>query len=47
MIQLKLLRKEILKRKIISKKDLEAINKKIIQEIKEAAKYALEIVLFL
>ena len=33
---------EILKRKIVSKKDLENINKKIIQEIKDAAEYALE-----
>ena len=33
---------EILKRKIVPKKDLENINKKIIQEIKDAAEYALE-----
>jgi pyruvate dehydrogenase E1 component alpha subunit len=33
---------EILKKKIASKKDLEAINKEIIQEIKDAAEYALE-----
>ena len=34
--------KEILKRKIISKEDLENINKKIITEIKDAATFALE-----
>jgi len=34
--------KEIIKKKIASKKDLENINKKIIQEIKEAAEYALD-----
>jgi pyruvate dehydrogenase E1 component alpha subunit len=33
---------EILKKKFASKKDLEAINKEIIQEIKDAAEYALE-----
>ena len=33
---------EILKKKIASKKDLEVINKEIIQEIKDAAEYALE-----
>ena len=33
---------EILKRKIGSKTDLENINKKIVQEIKDAAEYALE-----
>ena len=33
---------EILKKKIASKKDLEIINKEIIQEIKDAAEYALE-----
>jgi len=34
--------KKIIKKKIASKKDLENINKKIIQEIKEAAEYALD-----
>jgi pyruvate dehydrogenase E1 component alpha subunit len=34
--------KEIIKKKICSKKELENINKKIIQEIKDAAKYALD-----
>ena len=34
--------KEILKRKIVTQKGLENINKKIIQEIKDAASYALE-----
>jgi len=33
---------EILKKKIASKKELEVINKEIIQEIKDAAEYALE-----
>tara|TARA_Y100000590_G_scaffold427156_1_gene537011 strand:- start:461 stop:1123 length:663 start_codon:yes stop_codon:yes gene_type:complete len=33
--------KEILKKKLVSKKDLENINKKIISEIKDAADYAL------
>jgi len=33
---------EIIKKKLASKKDLEKINKKIIQEIKEAAEYALD-----
>ena len=33
---------EILKKKIASKKDLEIINKEIIQEIKDAAEYVLE-----
>ena len=33
---------EILKKKIASKKELEVINKEIIQEIKDAAQYALE-----
>ena len=33
---------EILKKKFASKKDLEVINKEIIQEIKDAAEYALE-----
>ena len=33
---------EILKKKIASKKDLEVINREIIQEIKDAAEYALE-----
>ena len=33
---------EIIKNKLASKKDLEKINKKIIQEIKEAAEYALD-----
>jgi len=33
---------EIIKKKIASKKDLENINKKIIKEIKDAAKYALD-----
>ena len=34
---------EILRKKILSKKELENINKKIINEIKEAANYALEV----
>ena len=34
--------KEILKKKIFSKKELEDINKKMIKEIKDAAEYALE-----
>ena len=33
---------EIVNKKIASKKDLEIINKEIIQEIKDAAEYALE-----
>ena len=33
---------EILKKKIVSKKTLENINEKIIEEIKDAAKFALE-----
>jgi len=33
---------EILKKKVASKKDLEVINKEMIQEIKDAAEYALE-----
>ena len=33
---------EIIKRKISSNKELEKINKQIIQEIKDAAEYALE-----
>ena len=39
---LEIVAKEILKRKIITQKGLENINKKIIQEIKDAASYALE-----
>ena len=34
--------KEILKKKILSKKDLEKINSEIVQEIKDAAQYAIE-----
>ena len=34
--------KEILKKKILSKKDLEKINKEILQEIKDAAQYAID-----
>ena len=34
--------KEILKKKILSKKDLEKINSEIVQEIKDAAQYAID-----
>ena len=39
---IELVSKEILKKKIFSKKELDNINKKIIREIKDAAEYALE-----